>query len=327
MAVPTTLVPSAHQVHLHQLEASATEITAVVETTAASAPCPVCGRLSSRVHAWYVRTVADVPWHGVPFRLRLHVRRFFCDVPTCPRAIFTERLPDLVAPYARRTTQLENWLRAVGFAVGGKAGSRLLQALGLVASADTLLRQVRRTPIASTPAPRVVGVDDWCFRRGRRYGAILVDLERRHVLDLLPDREADTLATWLQAHPSIEVISRDRGASFAEGASRGAPQARQVADRFHVLKNLVEAFPAVQAGVGTRARGATGSGRSGDRCSPDADHALAYGAAAAGPRDDPGTPAGARRDGAALAREGQDDPRDGDGVGDGAEHHPTPLAR
>jgi transposase len=245
MTVPAAILPSAHQLYLRHLEATATEITAVVETTAASASCPLCGRPSRRVHSRYVRTVADVPWHGVPFRLRLHVRRCFCDGSTCLRAIFTERLPDLVAPYARRTTQLDDWLRAVGFAVGGAAGRRLLQALGLAASADTLLRQVRRTPRPAMPAPRVVGVDDWCFRRGRRYGAILVDLERRRVLDLLPDREADTLATWLQAHPSVELISRDRGASFAEGASRGAPQARQVADRFHVLKNLVEAFQQV----------------------------------------------------------------------------------
>ncbi|MBF6592208.1 MAG: ISL3 family transposase, partial [Ktedonobacterales bacterium] len=245
MAMPAAIVPSAHQLHLRHLEATATEITAVVETIATSASCPLCGRLSGHVHSRYVRTVADVPWHGVPFRLRLHVRRFFCEEPSCQRAIFTERLPDLVAPYARRTIQLDDWLRAVGFAVGGAAGTRLLQALGLAASADTLLRQVRRTPVPATPAPRVVGVDDWCFRRGRRYGAILVDLERRHVLDLLPDGEADTLAAWLQTHPSVEVISRDRGASFAEGASRGAPQARQVADRFHVLKNLVEAFQQV----------------------------------------------------------------------------------
>jgi transposase len=245
MATPAAILPSTHQLHLRHLEATATEITAVVQTTAARASCPLCGRPSGRVHSRYVRSVADGPWHGVPFCLLLQVRRFFCDEPPCPRAIFTERLPDLVAPYARRTAQLDDWLRAVGFAVGGAAGTRLLQALGLVASADTLLGQVRRTPLPAMPAPRVVGVDDWCFRRGRRYGAILVDLERRHVLDLLPDREADTLATWLQAHPSIEVISRDRGASFAEGASRGAPQALQVADRFHVLKNLVEAFQQV----------------------------------------------------------------------------------
>lgn len=245
MAVSATILPGAHQFAVRRLEASLTGITAVVETTAASAPCPLCGRPASRVHSHYVRSVADIPWHGVPFRLRVQARRFFCEEPTCPRMIFTERLPDVVAPYARRTTQLADWLRAVGFAVGGSAGRRLLQALGLVTSGDTLLRQVRRTPVPQAPAPRVVGVDDWCFRRSRRYGAILVDLERRQVLDLLPDREAETLARWLQAHPSVEIISRDRGASFAEGASRGAPQAVQVADRFHVLKNLVEAFQQV----------------------------------------------------------------------------------
>lgn len=209
--MPAAIVPRTHQLDLRHVEATAREITAVVQTTIASAPCPLCGHLSRRVPSWYVRLVAAVPWQGVPFRLRLHVRRFFCAEPTCPRAIFTERLPDLVAPYARRTRHLDDWLRAVGFAVGGAAGMRLLQALGLVASADTLPRQVRRTPIPAVPSPRVVSVDDWCFRRGRRYGAILgailVDLERRQVLDLLPDREADTLASWLQAHPSIEVIS------------------------------------------------------------------------------------------------------------------------
>jgi hypothetical protein len=133
-----------------------------------------------------VRAVADVHWHGVPFRLRLHVCRFFCDEQTCPRAIFTERLPGLVAPHARRTDRLEVWLRAVGFALGGEAGTRLLRVLGLAAarpaSPDTLLRQVRRqTPVPTAPAPRVVGVDDWCFLRGRRYGAILVDLERHRL--------------------------------------------------------------------------------------------------------------------------------------------------
>jgi transposase len=243
--VSATILPGCHQLHLLHLEATETAITAMVQTTTASASCPLCGWLSRRVHSRDIRSAADVPWHGIPFRLCLHVRRFFCEEPTCTRTIFTERLPNRVAPYARRTAQLDAWLRAVGFAVGGAAGTRLLQAVGLVASADTLLRQVRRTPMPCAPAPRVVGVDDWCFRRGRRYGAILGDLERRHVLDLLPDREADTLATWLQAHSSIEVVSRDRGASFAEGASRGAPQALPVADRFHVLKNLVEAFQQV----------------------------------------------------------------------------------
>ncbi len=240
-----TILPDPKRLHLIHLMAIETEIAAVVETSSASVPCPLCGRSSSRVHSRYVRSVADVPWHGVPFRLRLHVRRFFCDEPTCPRAIFVERLPGIVAPRARRTERLDAWMQAVGFALGGAAGTRLLRVLGLAASPDTVLRRVRQTPLPAAPAPRVVGIDDWCFPRGRRYRAILVDLERHRVLDLLSDCEADTLAAWLQAHPSIEVVSHDRGGSFVEGATRGAPHAIQVADRFHVLKNLVEAFQQV----------------------------------------------------------------------------------
>lgn len=163
-----TILPGPRARALRRLEATKSEITAVVQTPAASACCPLCRRPAHRLHSRYVRSVADVPWHGVPFRLRVQGRRFFCEEPTCPRVIFTERLPDLVAPYARRTTQLAGWLRAVGFAVGGAAGGRLLQALGLVTSGDTLLRHVRRTPLPAVPAPRVVGVDDGCFRRGRR---------------------------------------------------------------------------------------------------------------------------------------------------------------
>lgn len=246
MATPvTTILPDPAQLHLLYLSATATTIMAVVATSAPRVLCPLCGRPSARVHSRYVRSVADVPWHGVPFRLCLHVRRFFCDEPTCPRVIFTERLPGLVAPRARRTERLTAWLREVGFAVGGEAGARLLHALGLSVSGDTLLRQVCHTPLPARPAPRVVSVDDWSFLRGRRFGAILVDLERHQVLDLLPDREADTFAAWLQRYPGIAVVSRDRGGSFAEGATRGAPQAIQVADRFHVLKNLVEAFQQV----------------------------------------------------------------------------------
>jgi transposase len=177
--------------------------------------------------------------------LQLTVRRFFGDHLGCARRIFTERLSGVVAPSARRTVRLEEWLRALGFALGGEAGARLLHALGLLASPDALLRQVRRTPLPARPAPRVGSVDDWCVRRGHTSGALLVDLERRCVVDLLPDREADTFTAWLQTQPQVVVVSRDRGANFADGANRGAPQALQVADRFHVLKNLVEALQQV----------------------------------------------------------------------------------
>jgi transposase len=242
MSTPYTILPDTERLHLRHLATSDDQITAVVETIAASAPCPQCGQLSRHVHSRYTRSVADLPWHDVPFRLRLSVRRFFCDEPTCPQHIFTERLPGLVAPYARRTHRLDQWLCAVGFALGGEAGARLLRTLGLASSAATLLRQVRATPDPDHAMPRSVGIDDWCFLRGRRYGAMVVDLERHCPLDLLPDREAETFADWLTAHPGIAVISRDRGGSFADGATRGAPHAIQVADRFHIVKNLVEAF-------------------------------------------------------------------------------------
>jgi transposase len=242
MATGATILPDPSRLRLLELSATNVGITAVVETTEPSAQCPLCGGVSTRVHSRYLRHVRDLPWHGVPFRLQLRVRRFFCDQLGCAGRIFTERLPGLVAPYARRTARLTLWLRAVGFAVGGEAGARLLRTLGLLSSPDTLVREIRRTPLPPSPAPEVVSVDDWCVRRGQRYGALLVDLARRRVIDLLPDREADTFVQWLRTQPQVAVVSRDRGANFAEGASRGAPQALQVADRFHVLKNLVEAL-------------------------------------------------------------------------------------
>ena|GEM_PF-1058845 len=241
MATEATILPDPKRLQLVRLTATDGCITAVVETTRAAAECPICGSASTRAHSRYVRRVADLPWHGVGFRLQVHVRRFFCDHLSCARRIFTERLPGVVAPYGRRTARLEEWLeewlRELGFALGGEAGARLVRSLGLLASPDTLLRQIRRTPLPARPAPQVVSVDDWCRRRGHSYGALLVDL--------LPDREADTFVTWLQAQPQVAVVSRDRGANFAEGATRGAPQALEVADRFHVLKNLVEALQQV----------------------------------------------------------------------------------
>ncbi|MGE5334730.1 MAG: ISL3 family transposase [Nitrososphaerota archaeon] len=243
-----TILPDPTQVELVRLTETTTGITVVLRACVGSRPCPVCGTRSERMHSRYVRQVADLPWLEIAVCLQLQVRRFFCDQPECPRTIFTERLPGVVAPYARRTVRLARLIELVGFLLGGNAGSRLLRHLangGLPGSRDTVLRAVRRAPL---PAPealqalRVLSVDDFAFRRGATYGTILVDLERHRVVDLLSERSDVAFARWLRGRAEVRQISRDRGGDYAAGATLGAPQAEQIADRFHLLVNAGEAL-------------------------------------------------------------------------------------
>jgi len=171
----------------------------------------------------------------------VRIRRFYCRNAKCSRRTFAERLPELVATHARRTCRLAAAQARVGVAVGGNAGSRLLRHLAMPASADTVLRLIHRLPLPAQESPRVVGVDDWAIRKRCTYGTVVVDLERRRVLDLLPNRTAETLAEWLREHPTIEAVARDRSTEYARGISLGAPKAEQVADRWHLLANMRQA--------------------------------------------------------------------------------------
>jgi transposase len=212
-----------------------------------SSCCPLCAQASSLVHSQYQRTLRDVPCGGRKVVLHLSVRKFFCRTPDCARKIFTERLPTFVEPWAQVTTRLFEAVQAIGLATSGELGTRLADRIGFHTSPTTMLGRIMALAPYSSPPIACLGIDDWSFRRGHKFGTILVDLTTHTIIDLLADRSTETSAAWMRKHPEIEVVSRDRGEEYAAAARLGAPQARQVSDRFHLVKNLSEIVETVLA--------------------------------------------------------------------------------
>jgi transposase len=236
------LFPACPDLLIEDITRESKTVIISVRSTKTSVQCPACAHPSAKVHSRYVRVPADLPWMEYGVRLHLQVRRFFCQQEDCPRKTFAEPFPDLVQAHARRTTRQGQLLQEVAFALGGKAGAHLARRWGCAVSRDTLLRLLRRCPLPASPVPRVLGLDDWAWRKGRRYGTILCDLERHVPVDLLPDRDADSVASWLKEHPGVEIISLDRAHDYAAGARRGAPHAVLIADRFHLTVRRIGAY-------------------------------------------------------------------------------------
>ncbi|WYL93902.1 MAG: ISL3 family transposase [Gloeotrichia echinulata IR180] len=242
MQVLSSLLPDKNllQIESCNIDEEKTAIIVLVSSVQTLVKCPVCNSPTHKIHSHYERKLADLSWANYSTSLELRVSKFFCINTKCKRRIFTERLANIVAPWARRTIRLASRLTDIGLALGGAAGVRLSQRLGLNISRNTLLNLVRRIPLPSFTSLKFVGVDDFCFRKCKTYGTIVVNLENNQPITLLKDRSSETLSSWLKEHPGIKVVSRDRAKAYEKGIKEGAPEAIQVADRFHLLQNLAQ---------------------------------------------------------------------------------------
>src|SRR6266700_382982 len=255
----STLFSLPAEVYLSDVCLEQETLTLVLKSSQTSAACPACTHPSTRIRGRYTRTLADLPCQGRAVRVRLEVRRFVCATRGCPRTTFAEGFPQLSRAYARRTLRQAEALTEIAFADGGKAGAKLAQRLAMPTSRETLLRLIRSTAIPQRKTPQVLGLDDFAWKKGDRYGTLLVDLQAHCPVEVLPDREADTVVDWLRAHRGVKIISRDRAGAYAEAATRGAPRARQVGSSLPCAGQLARH---AQRRAGTPPRSVAIAGRS-----------------------------------------------------------------
>ena len=243
----TSLLALPEGMQIEQIQITENGLVIQIAATTPTSCCPLCAEISSSIHCHYQRTLRDAPCVGRRVQLLLIVRKFTCRNPYCERKVFAERFPIFVEPWARTTLRFCQQITSIGLATCGKGGKKLAARLGIQTSRNTILRRIMELPDPSLRSVVFLGIDDFAFRCGYRFGTILVNLESHRVVDLLPDRRAETSAQWMCNQPDLAVISRDRGGEYASAAREGAPQAVQCADRFHISKNLTEAVQVLLA--------------------------------------------------------------------------------
>src|SRR5437879_6490526 len=243
---PMTILPNLSDLVIEQVSIT-TEVTVTVRAASPTASCPCCGTISKWVQSRYTRTLRDLPASGRLVHLVVRVRRFFCQESTCVRKIFAERFPALTLPRVKFTLRLQETLGEMGFALGGEAGARLGKYLSIPGSSDTILRLVKQSQLPAASSPHIVGIDDWSWKRRLRYGTLICDLASNKPIDVLPDRSVETVSFWFENHPTVEIVSRDRSSEYAAAIKKGAPQALQVADRWHIGKNLADSVETLLA--------------------------------------------------------------------------------
>ncbi len=247
----TTLLPHLRGRRVLAVAVSRHELALEVLSRTGRARCPACRRCSHHIHSHYVRHIADHSIGGRRVVIHQRVQRFRCLAAGCPQQTFAEQLPGLAGRYARRSTPLETTMEDIGLTLGGRPGERFARRRALSISRMALLRRVRRLPLPDAGAPAVLGIDNFALRRGRAYGTVVVDLQAHRVVDLLPERTAGTVTEWMATRQPPEIVCRDRGSAYADAARQAAPEATQVADRFHlackgsaVLERVLARHPA-----------------------------------------------------------------------------------
>lgn len=253
--LPTFLLPAGMPFSDCSVSSSGGTLTIQASSAQHASICPVCGFLSDRRHSKYIRAVIDLPASGYQVKVFILSGKYFCDNALCYRKIFTERFSEEINPYCRRFNRCRELLSNLALELGGNKGAAISRLSSLPVSASTILRIIKRQNLPQVKlSSGIIGIDDWAFKKGNTYGTIIVDLHQNKVIDLLPDREATTVCQWLKEHPEVEVISRDRGGPYSKGAQEGAPQAIQVADRFHLLMNLGDAAKRMFQSMGKNLR-------------------------------------------------------------------------